>query len=548
MSSEGFSSQSQSSGDEAAVIDRTCDEFEQSWLKGDTPQIEDLLNDIAPAVRPKLLEELIALELFYRYKNGESTSLHEYLSRFPELTKEIFLKLVIAEHELLKRHDPKGSLNELFKRYPEWELELLEIFDVSTTTLIEVIEGPHKNQRFEFTEYATLIVGRSSAAQVCLKNDPYFSRHHCRLEINPPDCFFVDLGSRNGTAINGEKTKEQLLRDGDVLSGGRTKLQFRVVREERDKRPTKQGDRNTRFDALTERKTSQQIGREDDAFGTVYVQIVPGYEVVEELGCGAMGVVYRAIQKASGNEVALKVILPQHESSEQSMQLFLREANNLCQLNHPRIVAFKEFGMFGGQLFLVMEYVKTIDLKTLLRSQPQESAVRIPCAIACQVLEALTYAHSHSLVHRDIKPKNILLTKQKRKLHVKLADFGLSKNYINAGFSGLTSEGESRGTLAYMPPEQVIDSRSAKPPADIYAVGATLYHYLVGSTHFDFSSGASPYAMVLEADPIPLLAQRPDCPPELAAIVHRALEKDWEKRFRSANEMRQALEPFSKRR
>jgi serine/threonine-protein kinase len=112
----------------------------------------------------------------------------------------------------------------------------------------------------------------------------------------------------------------------------------------------------------------------------------------------------------------------------------------------------------------------------------------------------------------------------------------------------MTSENESRGTLAYMPPEQIIDCRSAKPPPTSTRSGATLYYFLAGTPLFDFTTASCAFAMVLEANPIPLGDRLDGCPAELSAIVHRALEKDPNKRFQSADEMRRALEPFSKRR
>lgn len=413
--------------------------------------------------------------------------------------------------------------------------------------VIEVTEGPHRSLRFEINEHTTLLAGRSTSAQLCLKDDPYFSRFHFRLELNPPNCYFVDLGSKNGTEINGQRATERFLIDGDIISGGRTKLRLSVFPDENKQPSLKTTVRQPALARLPEQYIVKSREADEDTPASIPWRI-PGYDILEEIGRGGMGVVYRGIQKATSQEVALKVILPHQDASDRALQLFLREVNNLCQLNHRRIVAFKEFGIFGGQLFLAMEYVKTIELRSVLDELSERATIRIPCAIACQVLEALEYAHARSLVHRDIKPTNILLSKPSKKLRVKLADFGLSKNYLNAGFSGMTSEGESRGTLAFMPPEQVIDSRYAKPSADVYAVGATLYSLLCNQPHIDFRPGQSAFAAVLEVDPVPLRDRRSDIPGELAAIVHRALQKEPEQRYQSAEEMRQALEPFAKRR
>ena len=533
------------SGDQERGRQLLIARFESAVRTGNEPRIEDFL----PAdshLRHDLIVELIRIELEHRVESGEDVRIEDYGSQFAELSKNELLDLVRTEYRLRKKSDPHLSLSDFASRYPDWAAALSEKPEQRPHVVIEVIEGPHRNLRFEFNEHATLLVGRSASAQLCLEDDVYFSRFHFRLEINPPDCYFIDLGSKNGTAVNGTRVKEQRLQHGDVISGGLTKLRLHVVRD----KPPPQSLKATVYQQATAAASKTLFGRDaDDASSnTKHVPSIPGYEVVEELGRGGMGVVYRAIEKATSKDVALKVILPQHATSDHAMQLFAREVNNLCRLNHRRIVGFKEFGMSGGQLFLAMEYVKTVDFSSILGSLSERSAIRIPCAIACQVLDALAYAHSRSLVHRDIKPTNILLSKPHRRLHVKLADFGVSKNYLSAGFSEMTSEHESRGTLAYMPPEQIIDCRYAKPAADIYAIGATLYYLLTGTALFEFTTASCAFAMVLESDPIPLRERLPDCPPKLAAIVHRALEKEPEKRFQSANEMRRALEPFSKKR
>jgi serine/threonine-protein kinase len=256
--------------------------------------------------------------------------------------------------------------------------------------------------------------------------------------------------------------------------------------------------------------------------------------------------VYYARQQPAGRDVALKLCVPQGDASERAVQLFLREVSILSRLDHPGIVQFYEMGVAQGQFYFAMEYVDPVKLDEIVARQSLQSQVKTCCAVACQTLEALRYAHKNSFVHRDIKPSNILVTRDGKRLRTKLTDFGLAKNFENAGFSGITRQGEARGTPAYMAPEQVSNSRDVGPAADIYSVGATLYHFLTNSGPYDFSTGKDWFLVVLEDDPIPLITRRPDVPRELAEIVHRALARKPEDRFASAAHMYRALLRFAK--
>jgi serine/threonine protein kinase len=277
------------------------------------------------------------------------------------------------------------------------------------------------------------------------------------------------------------------------------------------------------------------------------VHAIPGYALQEQLGVGAMGVVYRATHTSSGRQVAIKLIAQRLTSSERAIQLFIREANLMGRLTHPNIVSCLDFGYTGGQLYLVMECVPTISLQDVLARESSSACIRIPCGIIRQVLKGLEHAHRMSIVHRDIKPENVLLFRSEHKLTAKLADFGLAKNYALAGLSEISHEGDLRGTLAYMPPELVVDCRNAGPAGDIYSVGATLYYYLSRHLPFDFSK-RNKLAVVLEDDPIPIEQRVPEIPSKLAKVVHRALAKEMRDRFASAAEMGEALAPFATRR
>jgi serine/threonine-protein kinase len=209
-------------------------------------------------------------------------------------------------------------------------------------------------------------------------------------------------------------------------------------------------------------------------------------------------------------------------------------------------VHFRDVGSFGGHLFLAVDYIHGSDLARLLsahRRIPMKQAV----GLACQVLEALEHAHERGFVHRDIKPANVLLEADGKRRRVKLADFGLARVYESSQLSGLTLPNDMGGTPGYMPPEQITNFREARPPADQYATAATLYHMLTGQHVYDLPKGITELLpLILTQPPVPILERGPGLPAALAEAIHRALEREPEKRFRNVRAFRKALVPFAR--
>lgn len=403
---------------------------------------------------------------------------------------------------------------------------------------IAIVSGPHQGEEFVFDALHTVVVGRADDVQWKLDRDPYFSRYHFRLEIQPPHCRLIDLDSRNGTLVNGERVKDLVLKQGDQIQCGSTNFAVEITQP--------------RFGQETE--TLDLPGtQQPNAIQTLEVppeeapHRVADYELIQELGRGAMGVVYRALERPSGREVAVKLIQPQTIAHPRSVQLFLREASILSQLHHPRIVECLGLGSHNGQMYLAMEYIPTVSLREVLQKQSRPAQIRIACRILCSALEGLQYAHGCGIVHRDIKPANLLVYRFEKGLKVKVADFGLAKNFQNAGFSSMTQTGELRGTLGFMAPEQLIDCRLSKPAVDLYAAGACLYYYLCGKLPHSTVSGPSAIAGVLNQPPIPLADQAADIPAELASAVDRALARNASDRYSSAAHMRECLLKFTAR-
>jgi len=236
--------------------------------------------------------------------------------------------------------------------------------------VLEVIAGPHQGQFFEFDQHETLLAGRSSAAQLRLNQDPHFSRHHFRLEVNPPMGRLIDLDSMNGTFVNGQRIRETTLQPSDIISGGTTRIQFSVAGVQ----PEAPYDLPTAIffgDAGTAGNSSPVINANAESQPTELDQRIPGFELQEELGRGGMGIVYRAVQKSSGRVLALKLMKPALAANSERLRFFVREASILSQLNHPNIVRFFAMGTTHGEFFVATEYVKAIPLENLFNKLPK---------------------------------------------------------------------------------------------------------------------------------------------------------------------------------
>jgi serine/threonine-protein kinase len=274
-------------------------------------------------------------------------------------------------------------------------------------------------------------------------------------------------------------------------------------------------------------------------------QPIPGYSLVRTLGEGGMGVVYLGLRNADGSLAAVKTVKPAIVGSRVQVERFLREARILEQLDHPHIVSFREMGDAGGLLYFALDFVPGADVADLLEQHRSPLPVPRAVGLACQMLEALEYAHARKIVHRDIKPANLLVESKGGRDLLRVTDFGLARTYQASQISGLTMRGDFGGTAAYMPPEQVTNFREAKPPADQYSAAATLYRLLTNHNIYNLPREIPGQLMMIMYDePVPILTRRPELPRDLAAVIHRGLAKDPAARFADVGAMRRALEPF----
>ena len=423
---------------------------------------------------------------------------------------------------------------------------------------LRVLEGPYRGREFTFEHHDTFLIGRSENAHLYLPDDRFFSRHHCLLEIAPPRCFLRDLGSTNGTFVNGQKVAEVFLRNGDRIQGGQTVLEVEVAAEPAETdvadTPTVAGSVLVTVECANCGRRERAEAAPDDNLTFICEecreelkqrpQPVPGYEMVKMLGRGGMGCVMLARDESNGQSVAIKTLLPEVAVADKSLKRFMREIDVAAALDHPNIVRFVKRGTHNGAVYLVTEFVEGSDAAKLADAQGGRLPFRDAIQIISQALDALAYAHARGYIHRDIKESNILVSGATPNLTATLTDFGLARSFTATGMSGITMAGDMAGTFAYMPPEQIRDFRNVKPTADIYAIGMTAYSLLAGDIALDLGpSGdiAGTVRAIFEGQLIPLRSRVPDIPAPIAEIIERALVRDPAHRWQSAKAMRTAL-------
>lgn len=449
--------------------------------------------------------------------------------------------------------------------------------DVSSTT--------GKKRVFSYEDHDTFMVGRMGDCHVCIEDDSFLSRHHFILEVNPPHARLQDLGSLNGTYINGKKvggrsadeTPEEAiarykfpwvdLKNGDVITTGDTRFTIIIQTPDLNINPVRcqkcgrnasneigaarggtyicescqKSAQASPFDLLqqflNENRTTQAETRRG-FHGDEFVKF-SDYDIVKVLGAGVFGASYQIMHRVTSKTAALKLMLPRTAANATLQEHFLEETKEVHKIKHHNLMEFFESGCRNGIFYFVMEYCNVGNLESLRQGGKIQPDILILSML--QVLEALTVAHSEGHVHRDLKPQNILMHSANNSLVTKISDFGLTKSFISNGLSGMTVTGMTAGYSPYTPREQVVDFKYARPETDIWALGATMYNLLTGEFPRNFSYGKDPLDVILNGDIIPIGKRDATIPRELAEIVDRAVRNDPAERYQHAGEMLSAL-------
>ncbi|MCA9051155.1 MAG: protein kinase, partial [Planctomycetaceae bacterium] len=408
----------------AANSQQYCHTFTAALAAGRVSNVEEFLGDDVQKIDDTTFEQLLSIEIEHRVNNGEFISEAALSHRFPQRRSVVSDAFSESRTRMFEQRsqfipDPKKTSPELILDMfyqstnvisPDNYLKLST--DLETETLppevrLRIVKGPHAGRELCFSESASVLVGRGDDARLALPKDPRCSRLHCRFEIVPPQCTVVDLKSTNGTLVNGRRMERAKLKDSDTVQVGTSKIRIHIQQG----REGSSQNLNAVLDTYHPMQDTPQI---------------PGYEVMEQIGNGRFGVVYRGRQIRTGRDVAVKLLSSTAVPDQEEIQQFIHETSVSVKLRHPRIVETLDFGIHEGMPYLVLEYINTINIRTLLEQQSLRTRCLESARLMAMVLEGLACAHEMEIVHRDIKVSNLLFSHENNRISVKISDFGLA--------------------------------------------------------------------------------------------------------------------------
>jgi len=415
------------------------------------------------------------------------------------------------------------------------------------TVQLRITEGIAKGRVFTFAAHDTFFLGRHPDCHVHLPDDPCVSRHHFILEVCPPQACVRDLGSRNGTYVNGRKVggrkegespeegarrayPEITLKQGDRIQVGDTVLEVHITQAEKQAGPPPAAPVPS-FDELNPQQLADLLLKAAKK-GKAPRLDIPGYEIEKELGRGGYGVVFRARRLTDGVPVAIKVLLPRVAVKPVEVEKFLREMSVTAQLRHANIVKLFDQGHCEGIPWFIMEYCEGGSLWDFIQQHGGKLPLKVAQPIMLAALEGLAHAHQSGIVHRDLKPQNILLDRG----IARISDFGLAKNFQQAGFSGLSITGNYAGTPLFMPREQLINFKHLKPASDVWSIAATFYFMLTGAFPYPFTKSRDPIDVILNEDVMPISARKANLSKPLDDVIMAALLINVKTRTPTAND------------
>ena len=400
-------------------------------------------------------------------------------------------------------------------------------------------------------------MGRSLQTDLSV-DDLRVSRRHARIVHSDRGVAVEDLSSANGTYVNGRRIRKAFLRSGDTLQVGNAALQIQIDYSDEDYL-----ERNYSCDAcgrvislmtfadgdviqVEDRFICPQCRekQETPAFSLVELEVIQrldaeGFEVLEKLSLSGVVPIYKARKRSLDQLVAIKALpLGQVPVTQQKISRFVQEARTQARLRHRNIVAIYDVRQGRDLIYIVMELIEGETLQQMIERSRSRLAVRDALRITYQVARALQHAHEKGIIHRDVKPPNIMIG---RDHEARLIDFGLAKNLSDLGVS-ITSDGETLGTWGYMAPEQIGHAREVDCRADVFGLGASLYHALAGRPPF---MAATEVALVEQLEKGPPLDHLVGVPLSVVQLVMKMMQFRPEDRFQSPEELLRGMEELA---
>ena len=431
------------------------------------------------------------------------------------------------------------------------------------------LTGKKKGQRLTVTEGKVFTIGRSSTNDLCLR-DHKVSRIHCQLELTEGECTVSDLNSTNGTFVNGERLKEKVLQPGDHLGIGLTSLLYEAESGAKPARPRAAGavqfcsqcggsiatkqlevgratwvnekllcmDCLPKFVVRQIRKSKEKEEPRPVPSENFIGKTIAGNKILEKIADGNLGTVFRADHVTLHRPVALKILLPEVVSDLVWLKSYLRRAYDGGRLVHPNIVLIYDIGEADGIYYIAMEYVAGDTARSLVKKQrhlPPAKAVDL----GIQMAHAIDHAAEHKVVHKDIKPKNILVDK----LGVaKLRGFGASAFVLQAPSRVLAKAMPNVRDFRFCSHEFFSEKEQLDFRSDIYSLGVTIYYMLTGVAPFHADTNRELVRKIQKDEPRPIKASAEDVPEHLARVVAKMMAKSPDRRYQTPGELLQDLQ------
>jgi pSer/pThr/pTyr-binding forkhead associated (FHA) protein len=399
-----------------------------------------------------------------------------------------------------------------------------------------VVAGPDKDKTFVLNVGPDLMLGRSAKAQYVL-SDPRVSRNHCQLLLQGDDIILRCNGAPGGTFVNGKKIQEHHLKPGDLLQVGDTQLRLLV------------GDLPLDV-ALAQsagaRPSAPAAASPTQSLATLVGTTLGHYDLTLVVGQGHTGVVFHATDTKDNRPVALKVLHPALSRDDEEMQRFIRGMKTVLPLRHPHLVTLYGAGRTGPYCWMAMEYIAGENLQQVIDRIGVAGTLdwRHAFQVAWQVGQALDYAHTQGILHRNLTPTNILRDAASKS--VKLGDLMLAKALEGPLAKQVTRPGELVGEVAYMSPERTRGTSALDGRSDLYGLGATVYALLTGRAPVQGKTLVERVARIRQTEPERPTKFQKSIPSQFEGVVLRLLAKQPEQRYQTARELMADLQRIAR--